>query len=51
MLERSARSVAASADVNHVTLLNILAGRTWPDLATLAKLEIALDAELWKRPS
>jgi hypothetical protein len=37
--------------MNHVTLLNALAGNSWPDLLTLARLELALDAELWQRPS
>ncbi len=41
----SVRSVAAKAGINHVTLLNILAGRAWPDLATIGRLEMALDAD------
>jgi len=51
MGERSTRSVAEEAGMNHVTLLNALAGQSWPDLITLARLEISLDAELWKRPN
>ena len=45
--ERSIRSVAAHAEVNHATLLAILAGRVWPDAYTIATLESALGADLW----
>lgn len=48
--ERSNRAIAAEAGIDHVTLANILAGRSWPDLLTLARLENGLDAELWRRP-
>ncbi|MGU3411490.1 helix-turn-helix domain-containing protein [Microbacterium sp. M1A1_1b] len=48
--ERSTRSVAAAAGIHHVTLLRVLAGDSWPDIATLARLEIALDAKLWHGP-
>ena len=43
----SLRSAAASADINHATLMKILAGETWPDLETIAKLESGLKADLW----
>lgn len=43
----SLRSAAASAGINHATLLKILAGQTWPDLETIAKLETGLKADLW----
>jgi hypothetical protein len=46
---RSVRAVAAAAEINHATLLGVLAGRVWPDLATIAKLERGLDAEVWPR--
>jgi transcriptional regulator with XRE-family HTH domain len=45
--ERSIRSVATAAGVSHVTILNVLAGRAWPDLSTIARLEIALGVPLW----
>lgn len=45
--DRSVRSVAAAAGMSHVTLLNVLAGRVWPDLYTIARLEAALDTGLW----
>lgn len=48
---QSTRAVATAAGVHHTTLLGVLAGRSWPDLATLARLELALDAELWRRPA
>ncbi|MET0887166.1 MAG: hypothetical protein ABWX92_12015, partial [Mycetocola sp.] len=47
--ERSIRSVAADSGLSHVTLLAILDGRVWPDLATIARLERGLAAELWPR--
>jgi hypothetical protein len=45
--ERSVRSVAKDAGVTHNSLASILAGHTWPDLATIAKLERGVDAALW----
>lgn len=47
--ERSLRSVASDCGVSHSTLTNILAGRHWPDLETIAKLEMGLSAQLWPR--
>ena len=44
---QSVRSAAAASDVDHTALLAILAGRSWPDLATIAKLERGLGARLW----
>ena len=35
------------ADVNRSTIQDLLAGRFWPDVVTLAKLEQALGATLW----
>lgn len=45
----SARSAAARFDLDHVTLLAILGGRSWPDMQTIAKIELALDTDLWPR--
>lgn len=47
MGDRSVRSVAAQAGIHNVTLLNLLGGKSWPDLATIARLEVALNAELY----
>ncbi|WIB67440.1 helix-turn-helix transcriptional regulator [Curtobacterium sp. MCBD17_035] len=44
---RSIRAVAQAAGVSHVTLINVLSGRAWPDLTTIAKLELALEVDLW----
>ncbi|WP_139199326.1 helix-turn-helix transcriptional regulator [Curtobacterium sp. MCBA15_013] len=49
MAGRSLRSVAADAGIGHVTLQRVLAGQAWPDLATIARLEVGLDAALWPR--
>lgn len=43
---QSIRAVATEAGVAHVTLLRVLNGLVWPDLATVTRLEIALDADL-----
>jgi DNA-binding phage protein len=47
MGERSARAVAADAGLQHTTLLALLRGERWPDMATVVKLEQALDVDLW----
>jgi len=44
--DRSIRSVAEGAGLHHSTLDGIIAGRVWPDLATIAKLELSLGAVL-----
>jgi transcriptional regulator with XRE-family HTH domain len=49
--ERSIRSVAVAAGLSHVTLLNVLNGRAWPDLATIGRLELALNADLYSSAS
>lgn len=45
--DRSIRAIAKDAGINHVTLLIVLEGRSWPDLATIAKLERGLGVDLW----
>lgn len=45
--DRSVRAAARAADLNHVTLVAILEGRTWPDMETIAKLELYLGVDLW----
>jgi hypothetical protein len=47
MGEKSARAVAKETGVSHLTILDVLAGRTWPDMFTIAKLEAGLAADLW----
>jgi transcriptional regulator with XRE-family HTH domain len=44
---RPLRAVAGDAGIHHVTLLKILHGRAWPDLATISRLEIGLNADLY----
>jgi len=48
MADRSTREVAAVTGVDRVTLSTILNGQSWPDIATLAKLERGLGS-LWPR--
>jgi len=45
--DKTIRSVAVQTGVSHVTLLNVLAGRVWPDLVTMKRLEIGLNVNLW----
>ncbi len=45
--ERSLRAAKALTGVDHSTISDILAGRVWTDIATLARLEAGLDADLW----
>lgn len=48
---QSLRSVADASGLTHVTLLNVLGGKVWPDLATIARLENGLGTQLWpQRP-
>lgn len=46
---RNKSEVAEAADIRRSTLYDILAGNTWADMVTLAKLEACLDAPLWPR--
>ena len=46
---RSLRSVAEASGLTHVTLLNILGGKVWPDLSTIARLEYGLGVQLWPK--
>jgi transcriptional regulator with XRE-family HTH domain len=47
--DRSLRAAGEATGVDHTTIQAILTGSTWPDLETIAKLEIGLDANLWPR--
>ena len=49
MAGRTLRDVASDAGIGHVTLQRVLTGQTWPDLQTVARLEVGLDAALWPR--
>jgi hypothetical protein len=44
---RSLRSLKGATGVDHTTVSVILSGQVWPDIATLARLEAGLDADLW----
>jgi hypothetical protein len=47
MGDRSARDVARSASISPQTVLNLLNGRSWGDVLTVARLERALNVTLW----
>jgi transcriptional regulator with XRE-family HTH domain len=44
---RTLRDIAQIAGISHSTLHAVLNGDRWPDMVTIAKLEDALNAELW----
>ncbi|MEI8002612.1 MAG: transcriptional regulator, partial [Actinomycetes bacterium] len=44
---RSARSIARDAGISAQTVLNLLAGLSWGDVVTVARLERTLGAALW----
>lgn len=45
--DRSIRSVASEVGVGHQALSDLLAGRTWPEVATVARIERGLGCRLW----
>ncbi len=47
LYNRSIRFIARQAGLSPQTLVNILDGTTWPDLRTIARLEIAVRERLW----
>lgn len=53
MGSRSVLEVSKMTGVDDMTIHTVLNGRGWPDIATLAKLERGLGADLWpgRRPS
>jgi hypothetical protein len=44
---RSVRSVSVDANLDEATVRRVLAGAAWPDLHTIAALEIALERSLY----
>ncbi|WP_164088346.1 helix-turn-helix domain-containing protein [Frondihabitans sp. 762G35] len=51
MAGRSIRSVAEQTGLHNATLVRILHGESWPDLATISRLEIGLNADLYSSSS
>ncbi|MBB5643055.1 helix-turn-helix domain-containing protein [Cryobacterium roopkundense] len=45
--DRSIRAAAQDVGVDHSTIVAVLQGRTWPDLATIARLELGFGVDLW----
>ncbi|MHA6762467.1 helix-turn-helix transcriptional regulator [Streptacidiphilus sp. PAMC 29251] len=43
----SLRQAAAASGVNRQAIANLLAGDSWPDVATVARLGAALESGLW----
>ena len=41
------REIAAEAGIGHQTLYNFLNGHTWPDIVTIARLEMLFDQQLF----
>ena len=48
--DRSIREVARVTGVDRATIAAVLNGLSWPDIVTLAKLEIGLGVLLWATP-
>lgn len=48
--DRSLRTIEEATGVNYTTVHAILAGRTWPDTLTVARLEHGLGVALWPGP-
>jgi len=44
---RSLREAGRLTGVDHTTIGDVIAGRVWADVATLARLEAGLGADLW----
>lgn len=49
-LELSANALAKASEVNRQCIANVLAGRVWPDMLTVASLETTLEVILWPFP-
>ncbi|WP_343240249.1 helix-turn-helix transcriptional regulator [Streptomyces sp. SID14515] len=43
----SRRTAADQLGINRQTIGDVIDGRTWPDVATIARLEAGLNTELW----
>lgn len=43
------RTVTELTGVDHSTISRVLSGQAWPDLATIARLELGLKKGLWPR--
>jgi hypothetical protein len=41
------RGLATASGVNRQAIADLLAGRSWPDVATIARLQNALSRRLW----
>ncbi|MEV4285805.1 helix-turn-helix transcriptional regulator [Nonomuraea bangladeshensis] len=46
----SRRGLAAFTGVNRQSINTLISGCSWPDVATIAQLEIGLDIRLWPGP-
>lgn len=47
MGERSIRSTAQAAGIDHGIVARLLAGQSWPEVVTVARLERGLGVRLW----
>ena len=45
--DRSVRAAARDVGIDHATIRALIAGKSWPDLATIAKLERGFGVDLW----
>lgn len=49
-LGMSVRALERASGVDEATIRKLLAGTSWPDLRTIARIEIALDREIYMSP-
>ncbi|GHE36847.1 hypothetical protein GCM10017673_44240 [Streptosporangium violaceochromogenes] len=47
----SLRRLATTSEVNRQAIADLLAGRSWPDVATVARLGRAVGKSLWPGPN
>lgn len=47
MAGRSQQDVADACGIDRSAVSDLLAGRSWPDVQTLARLELGLGEQLW----
>lgn len=50
-LEMSVRALERASGVDEATIRKLLNGSGWPDLFTIARIEVALGREVYRSPS
>jgi DNA-binding phage protein len=50
LADQNVVDVAARAGLARSTIYDVLGGTTWPDIVSIAQLEVTLNARLWPSP-